>query len=51
MPADPTPFKQLHRHLEESFPLVYSKLEHERINGYSILFKWKGSDPALKPLL
>lgn len=51
MPADPTPFQQLHRHLEQSFPLVYSSLQHERINEYSILFTWKGTNPALRPLL
>ena len=51
VPADATSFQQLHHHLEASFPLVYNKLEHERVNEYSILFKWTGSDPALKPLL
>ncbi len=27
------PFQQMHAHLEQSFPLVYQKLKHERVGG------------------
>ena len=37
--------------LEKSFPLVHQKLQREVINDYSLLYKWQGSDPSLKPVL
>ncbi|KAL4858195.1 N-fatty-acyl-amino acid synthase/hydrolase [Chlorella vulgaris] len=49
--GNPAPFQQLHDHLERSFPLLYEKLHHERVNEYSSLFKWQGSNPSLRPLL
>lgn len=37
--------------LERTYPEVFRTLENERINGHSLLFRWKGSEPALKPVL
>ncbi|MFM2136646.1 MAG: hypothetical protein RL021_2046 [Bacteroidota bacterium] len=37
--------------LERTYPEVFSTLEHERINSHSLLFRWKGSDRSLKPVL
>jgi hypothetical protein len=49
--SNPAPFQQLHAHLERSFPLVFKRLQSERVNEYSLLLKWQGSSPELRPLL
>lgn len=33
---NPEPFRKLHEHLEASFPLVYEKLQHERVCGWVV---------------
>lgn len=48
---DSTAFKDLHTHLESSFPLVHSHLDKEIVQGYSLLFKWNGHDPSLAPVI
>ncbi len=48
---DTTAFMGLHRFLQQSFPLVDSLLTLEKINTYSLLYKWQGSNPGLKPIL
>jgi len=49
--GDPTAFQNLHKHLEKAFPTVYKALKVEKVNEYSLLMKWSGSDVALKPML
>lgn len=49
--VNPAPFQQLHRHLEASFPTVYKRLRYERVNDFSILFTWPGSNRELRPVL
>ncbi len=44
-------FVGLHEYLEKTFPRVYSSLGHEVVGTNSLLFEWKGSDSALKPIL
>lgn len=47
-------FEQLARfreYLSGSFPLVHSSLDKQVINKHSLLYTWKGSDPAKKPIL
>jgi carboxypeptidase PM20D1 len=44
-------FNGLHRFLQQSFPLIDSLLTLEKINTYSLLYKWQGSNPSLKPIL
>ncbi len=44
-------FRGLHEFLQKSFPLVHAKLEKKVINEYGLLFTWKGSDTAKKPVL
>ncbi|RLV89769.1 Carboxypeptidase S [Spathaspora sp. JA1] len=44
-------FEKFHEYLEQTFPLVYSNLKIERINTYGLLYSWKGSVGALKPIL
>jgi Gly-Xaa carboxypeptidase len=44
-------FLPLHDYLKDSFPLLHSNLELTKVNTYGLLYVWKGSDSALKPLL
>lgn len=37
--------------LEKSYPNLHEKAEYTRIGTYSLLFKWKGDNPSLKPAL
>ncbi len=48
---DPEAFKQLHKMLEETYPLVHQKLKREVINGYSLLYTWQGSRADLEPVM
>ncbi len=48
---DSTAFFGFHRFLEETFPLTHTKLSLEKINDYSLLYKWKGSDTSKKPII
>lgn len=44
-------FNGLIAFLRTSYPKVHEALEHEIVNDYSLLYKWQGSDPALKPVM
>ncbi|EJD07407.1 carboxypeptidase S [Fomitiporia mediterranea MF3/22] len=44
-------FAPFHEYLEESFPLIHSKLSLTKVNTYGLVYEWEGSDPSLKPLL
>lgn len=48
---DPKPFLDLHEYLRASYPLVHGALTREVINGYSLLYTWKGSDTTQPPML
>ena len=48
---DAKAFDEMHAYLEQTFPLVYEKLQHEVVNGHSLLFKWQGKNAELKPIL
>lgn len=43
-------FDKFHKFLEESYPLVHSKLEKEIVPPANLLYRWKGSKPELKPI-
>lgn len=43
-------FEELHRLLEERFPLVHSKLELEIVSRASLMYRWKGKRPELEPM-
>ena len=49
--ADRAPFEQFIRYLEEAFPAAHEVLEREIVNRYSLLYRWRGSDENLKPVL
>ncbi|WFD33667.1 Gly-Xaa carboxypeptidase [Malassezia cuniculi] len=44
-------FSPFRKFLEHEFPLVHDKLTREIVHEHGLLFTWKGSDPALKPLV
>lgn len=39
------------RFLEDHYPRIHENLDKRRIGGYSLLYKWEGSNPDLKPAL
>lgn len=48
---EPEAFKQLHKMLEETYPLVHQKLRREVVNGYSLLYIWQGTRGDLDPVM
>ncbi len=55
-PEDPTdfegaPFLALHDHLRQAYPRLHQQLEREVVADYSLLYRWPGSEPDLKPLI
>jgi carboxypeptidase PM20D1 len=38
-------------YLRKTYPLTDSVLHKKRINGYSLLYTWKGKNPDLKPMI
>lgn len=50
-PPDSAIFFGFHRFLEETFPLIHANLKLEKINTYSLLYTWEGSDPSVKPII
>jgi carboxypeptidase PM20D1 len=47
----PAPFIALRNFLEKNYPLVKAKLSREIVNDYSLLYRWEGRNPALKPVV
>jgi carboxypeptidase PM20D1 len=45
------PFDQFKEYLKTSYPLVYQHTENTEINTHALVFRFKGSDPALEPIL
>ena len=48
---DYSEFVAYHQFLRDSYPLVFSLLEVETVNDYSLLLRWRGRDAALSPVL
>lgn len=44
-------FQQIHKTLNELYPLAFSALKHERINEHSLLMHWEGSEKDLNPII
>jgi carboxypeptidase PM20D1 len=49
--TDFAPFDGFIAFLAEAFPLFHKTCELERVNGYALVYRWKGSDPALPPMM
>ncbi len=50
-PPDAAAFGALHARLRAAYPGVYAALEVETVNTWSLLFTWRGGDPALAPVV
>jgi carboxypeptidase PM20D1 len=48
---DGEPFLRLADYLRDLYPLTHTNLDLERVNAYTLLFRWQGSDPNLQPAL
>ena len=48
--VDWSQFDRFHRFLEEAYPLIHEKLEKEVVPEASLLYRWKGKNPALEPI-
>ncbi|MEW5851712.1 MAG: M20 family peptidase [Myxococcota bacterium] len=49
--VDAEEFRGLHAFLERAFPQVHQKLQKDVVAEHSLLFTWKGTDPALAPAM
>ncbi|MFC7048957.1 M20/M25/M40 family metallo-hydrolase [Emcibacter nanhaiensis] len=49
--VDTAPFDDFHRFLEQNFPLIHQKMEKQVLAGHTLVYKWPGRNPALKPVL
>ena len=49
--VDNQAFSDFYAFLDSTFPLVKATLVKEVVNGSSILYTWKGSDPKARPIL
>ncbi|KAG5418879.1 CPS1 [Candida metapsilosis] len=55
-PVDEAPeiwakFKEFHKYLKSTFPLIYENLDVTTVNTYGLVYTWKGTDATLKPVL
>ncbi len=48
---DSAAFHDFHRFLETSYPNFHSKLSREILANYTLLYKWEGKNPDLKPVI
>ncbi|KFF73473.1 peptidase [Chryseobacterium sp. P1-3] len=48
---DYAPFARFKEYLKISYPLVYQHAENVEVNQYGLVFRLKGSNPALEPIL
>ncbi|MBF0397204.1 MAG: M20/M25/M40 family metallo-hydrolase, partial [Desulfobacterales bacterium] len=44
-------FIEFRNYLEKTFPQIHKNLDREIINEYSLIYKWKGKDEKLKPIV
>ncbi len=49
--TDYTKFEEFINYVQTSYPVVFERLEFQRINNFGLLLTFKGADEALKPLL
>lgn len=48
---DKEAFRNFHRHLEVSFPLIDSLLVRSVVADYSLVYQWQGTDESLAPVI
>lgn len=50
-PVDTLAFKSYVEFIQKTYPLVNTRLEREVFNSFSMLYRWKGEDTSLKPMV
>lgn len=45
------PFDRFMEYLQESYPAVYRTMDYHMVNGYGMVFHWKGKTDGAKPIL
>lgn len=50
-PPDAMAFYELHRTLETLYPRVHAALERQTVSDFSLLYRWRGSNPELPAAL
>lgn len=48
---DSSQFIGFRKFLADSYPITHSKLNHEIVAEYSLLYTWLGKNPSLKPII
>lgn len=48
---DSTQFLGFRQFLVDTYPLIHRTLKREIVDKYSLLYEWKGKNPALKPII
>lgn len=51
LPVDTLAFLGFHQFLNEAYPMVHATLKKEVVSDLSLLYKWEGTDPELKPVI
>jgi carboxypeptidase PM20D1 len=49
--TDFAPFEDFIAFLAEAYPLFHQTAGLERINNYALIYRWKGTDPSLRPVM
>jgi carboxypeptidase PM20D1 len=50
-PVDSAAFIAYHSFIDETYPLIKSKLKKELFNKFSVLYTWQGKNLSLKPVI
>ncbi|MDB5820878.1 MAG: peptidase [Rhizobacter sp.] len=48
--ANADEFHRFHIYLEQRFPRLHATLQREEVGGFGLLYTWRGTDPAAKPI-
>ena len=51
LPIDTPVFQGFHQFLTETYPLIHTVLQKEVFSEFSILYRWEGKNPQLKPVI
>ncbi|MDR2796599.1 MAG: M20/M25/M40 family metallo-hydrolase [Spirochaetaceae bacterium] len=49
--TDFAPFEDFIAFLAEAYPLFHQTCSLERVNGYALVYRWKGMDTSLRPMM
>lgn len=49
--TNPEPFDKFKVYLQQAYPVIYSTMETFTINDYGLVFRWKGKNEKLLPIL